>query len=319
MEKLKVKHDHKLTDILKVGIFAIFLLLPFFTWLPSGLYYAFNEHAVTENETIEKYETKQVDFNQQSKNVITQYTDQYGWYGAQTTLVLNNGIFEATPVTNADYPGINSPMIKPIENHIYIISCYFKGADTLHLNFGGYDASIGTNLNINDFNYIEFRLQVTQTSNYGIALFVPTSVYPNISLEFYNKINVFDLTQMFGNGNEPTLSEFRDIYPLDYYEFTLSKLEILDIPTGETTTYTNITNQLVYNWQSMWNSPLYYWTNVSILNTGLTNFCNILGINTTAYITNLITYELIIVTIYIVIDIVLTLFKWLTHMVSSKE
>lgn len=62
MEKLKVKHDHTLTDKIKVGIFALFLILPILVFLPNCLYYGFNEHATnTETTTINyKYESNEV-------------------------------------------------------------------------------------------------------------------------------------------------------------------------------------------------------------------------------------------------------------------
>lgn len=62
MEKLKVKHDHTLTDIIKVGIFALFLILPILVFLPNCLYYGFNEHATnTETTTINyKYQSNEV-------------------------------------------------------------------------------------------------------------------------------------------------------------------------------------------------------------------------------------------------------------------
>ena len=35
---------------------------------------------------------------------------------------------------------------------------------------------------------------------------------------------VFDLTQMFGSGNEPTIAEFGSLFPLSYYQFTQGEL-----------------------------------------------------------------------------------------------
>ena len=55
MEKLKAKHDHKLTDILKVMIFALFLILPGLIVLPSMLYYGVNKYATAPTEEIQKY------------------------------------------------------------------------------------------------------------------------------------------------------------------------------------------------------------------------------------------------------------------------
>ena len=67
MKLEKLEHKHNLTNILKVSIFALFLLLPFIAILPSTLYFAFNEHAneytqQTITETYE-YETNEVNSN----------------------------------------------------------------------------------------------------------------------------------------------------------------------------------------------------------------------------------------------------------------
>ena len=62
MEKLKAKHDHKLTDILKVLIFTLFLILPIMTFLPSCLYYGCNKYA-TDGQTTTinyKYQSNEV-------------------------------------------------------------------------------------------------------------------------------------------------------------------------------------------------------------------------------------------------------------------
>lgn len=43
-----------------------------------------------------------------------------------------------------------------------------------------------------------------------------TTDYTN--LKFY--LNIFDLSQIFGAGNEPTIDEFKALFPLDYYGYT---------------------------------------------------------------------------------------------------
>ena len=41
-----------------------------------------------------------------------------------------------------------------------------------------------------------------------------------------NSFMVFELTQMFGSGYEPTtLSQFREMYPNFYYEYTLTQMQ----------------------------------------------------------------------------------------------
>ena len=46
-------------------------------------------------------------------------------------------------------------------------------------------------------------------------------------LKFKN-INIFDLTQMFGEGNEPTIEEFEAMFPNDYYEYNEGELKSID-------------------------------------------------------------------------------------------
>jgi len=92
-----------------------------------------------------------------------------------------------------------------------------------------------------------------------------------------------------------------------YYGFNEHANQVQSIPT-----------EMVNAWKTMWTTDVFSWTQNSILYTGLTNFTGVLGINQASCINNLLTYELIITTIYIVLDIVLTLFKWLTH-IGQKE
>lgn len=42
------------------------------------------------------------------------------------------------------------------------------------------------------------------------------------------KVNVFDLTQMFGEGNEPTLEEFEAMFPNSYYEYNEGELKSIE-------------------------------------------------------------------------------------------
>jgi len=52
-----------------------------------------------------------------------------------------------------------------------------------------------------------------------------------------NKQNVFDLTKMFGAGNEPsTVAEFEALYPLDYYDYTPTPILINNAASGIETT-----------------------------------------------------------------------------------
>ena len=50
-------------------------------------------------------------------------------------------------------------------------------------------------------------------------------VFPQNTNAVFDSIQVFDLTQMFGSGNEPTsIDQFTSLYPLPYYDYTTGKL-----------------------------------------------------------------------------------------------
>lgn len=45
------------------------------------------------------------------------------------------------------------------------------------------------------------------------------------------RMNIFDLTQMFGSGNEPTIEEFEAMFPADYYPYNAG--ELMSAPVNE--------------------------------------------------------------------------------------
>lgn len=276
MEKLKVKHDHKLTDILKVGIFAIFLLLPFFTYAPTALYYGVNEYAVN--------------------NTTTQVDIQYK--------------YQSNEVNSTD---------DLVEGNIYLTNWQdMYPSDFLHENEYLTFQLLG-NLSVRDANRDE--------------PLVPTSFTPYTYLKIYGEDTALFITDFnddyimsydnFGDFANDIVIKIIDINIVDtrtsissIFRYTdYNEIDSVDVQTDIQNT---ISQQMYNSWQTMWETPMYSWTNNSILKTSLDNFTGVFGVNNQSYITNLITYELIIVAIYIVIDIVLTLFKWLTHLLGER-
>lgn len=65
--------------------------------------------------------------------------------------------------------------------------------------------------------------EVSRTNCVLYAYFIAGWITDGLSFS----LNIFDLTQMFGEGNEPTtVEEFRDMYPADYYDYTLSDWQV---------------------------------------------------------------------------------------------
>ena len=112
MEKLKVKHDHKLTDILKVGIFCLFLILPILCFLPSCIYYGFNEHATAQtsevNTTIETETTNAINYENATdiplSNSDIELNKMYLWDSRKVTSFPSfNGSAQCTYINIIDY------------------------------------------------------------------------------------------------------------------------------------------------------------------------------------------------------------------------
>ena len=305
MEKLKAKHDHKLTNILKVFIFAIFLLMPLMVWLPTCFYYGVNEHAETPTTQIEQ--TRKVRMSQLialPENITT--NNNYTTYTYDT----NNKTINLTVNQTGQVwqNGLRTSNISPTVNHIYL--CTFSTTYTGLLQSEYKDGNRQDITNVGYERYIRFTRQTEGTMGLiGLA----TGTTGNFDI---TNLNLFDLTFMYGSGNEPTYAEFRETFTESYYEYG-NDYE-LEIGTGVFDTYTDITKNINYAWKSTWEQPIFNWTNESVLKQGLDNFTGVFGVTDTSYFTNLIVYELIMVAIYVVIDIVITLFTWLTHLIGEK-
>lgn len=59
---------------------------------------------------------------------------------------------------------------------------------------------------------------------FGFAGFSGGEVVEDVQI----KVNIFDLTKMFGEGNEPTIEEFEAMFPNDYYEYNEGELLSFD-------------------------------------------------------------------------------------------
>ena len=311
MEKLKAKHDHSLTDILKVLIFSLFLLIPGIMFLPSMLYFGFNHEANAPVKEVQVQENLKVDFNQ--KYICTDYT-----YTRNGVTFTRNAETQYICVYGTNDSLINYPQLIKISNQVQNHKYYFKytgikeGISWLWQVYNN-DTFIA---NKNFWTPNEY-IYIFNDINANASSFVPYQATTNININVEGRINIYDLTQMFGEGNEPSIAEFNALFPNSYYEYTESQEMILTVD-GPTEQVIDITTQLEWNWEQIWQRPILSWTKYSILKQGLDAFTNVFGVLQTSYITNLIAYELIMVAIYIVIDIVISIFKWLTHLIGTK-
>lgn len=117
------------------------------------------------------------------------------------------------------------------ENHIYLAKAIVKndGDGTIEFTHYGYGKSIqrirGTNNSSKDFKKIYDFSKVKYTGAVIFQFYVKADEYP-VSFEYKkDSFNVFDLTKMFGAGNEPsTVEEFEAMFPADYYDYNEGEL-----------------------------------------------------------------------------------------------
>lgn len=164
--------------------------------VPSGSHYA----------SIDMVGGKSVVWNQLVTEKIAAANNGY-------TAIAQNSIY----VFNGTSTSINAAFsikLKNNQNHKYLISLrYISGSiDGGYLQFSTQswgvstvnEAVIFTNTSENDYWYYVFK-----TSDVGVVM-TDYTVVPQL----------FDLTQIFGAGNEPaTVEEFEAMFPLDYYPY----------------------------------------------------------------------------------------------------
>lgn len=78
------------------------------------------------------------------------------------------------------------------------------------------------NINVNKQGY-RFKSVVSQT-NRKVNIQLENGTF-NKNFSCY--INLFDLTQMYGEGNEPTIEQFLIDFPNEYYDYTTSQIIII--------------------------------------------------------------------------------------------
>ena len=144
--------------------------------------------------------------------------------------------------TSTQYATIGKTATSLVYGHKYYVRFYVKyGAGNTN------DSSVGFKLG--NFGYDEFSMPFFPTDSFVLQEHIST-LNPSagsginqsgfikysdsskvLSIE-WNNLQIFDLTQMFGVGNEPaTPSEFRAMFPDDYYPYNAGELKSI-MPTS---------------------------------------------------------------------------------------
>lgn len=109
-------------------------------------------------------------------------------------------------------------------------------------------------------------------------------------------------------------------YDVDQFIFECPKeyipIESVDTITQEMT----ITENLQYEFEKQWlNNPLFNWTQNNPIKQPINQFVAIFGIEQNTTLTNYLTYMISFIAIYIIFDIIIELFTFLTHILTSKN
>ena len=272
MEKLK--HNHLFTDVIKVGIFALLLILPILCFIPTGFYYGFNEHAEAQTkEVIKDTETTTTNATYY-ENGTTKPTDN-------TEIEINKMyVWDSRKVSSYPMTGtLLCDYLEIIDSNNATITNEITDQQVIYL------------LTLSVYNG-EQRYTINPNNGYIVIAFMAKQA-PNFN-NYYQGVDILNF-HILQNTTQTTTT------------------------TTETETYNMSISESMYQaWEDVWTSPLFNWTNNTPLNTGLTGFVNIFGITTNSYISSYIIYLLSITGIYVVIDIVLEVFKWLTHLIGNK-
>lgn len=142
---------------------------------------------------------------------------------ANANISVDNNIATVTTSSNGD--NYITQLFNFTVNHKYYVSLNTKSSriDTLVLfiYFGGSTNHVyKRSTKANEWEKQKILFTVVNNTYNEIRLQIP-----NVDvINQYKNIRIHDLTQMFGEGNEPTIEEFEAMYPDDYYEYNEGEL-----------------------------------------------------------------------------------------------
>lgn len=299
------KHDvrkwlHAVLDLLPVILIPVFMIYSHRHTIDSG------SISVPQNQV--------VDFNQQVRNGNFNNTDYW--------MNISDDYNTLTSVDNTLKVDVLSTNMARYYYVAYNVLDEIKIGDEYLLRF---------DIIHNDFNVLVVEIggdnQQSFTSSYVSAIFNVTNTYNNQLLFFPGSVselgyyqianvNLFNLTQMFGRGNEPTSQQFDTWYTSEYYEYTLSHKELLKGISTITYDDTDIMSQVVYQ---LYNSVDKYFNMGNVFNmTGVYDWFNLNIFNGNAPISiyivwNIVLYEFVMDLLFLLYG----LFMWFIDMVEK--
>lgn len=130
-----------------------------------------------------------------------------------------------------------------VVGHKYLIKCYVKSSiDQTTEKFYVTKVNSGSTTSIQSKTLAKdvwTKFAVIHTNQTGLGYGFETKPLNNIGTYNVRNYQIFDLTQMFGEGNEPTLEEFEMMFPLNYYPYNTGTIKNLKLPVYDCSGYGN--------------------------------------------------------------------------------
>lgn len=167
------------------------------------------EDIATGTARIESIKGNAIAWNQLIKNGDLSQGTQY-WRTLRGSISIEDGFLKCEPASTSSFYVQQS--FGTIADHKYIIRCTHKGSDqfTCKVRFGTTDVSTFQVLTEEQDTSLIVIATTTNSENY--LRYLPTST-SNLSTLYIKNVQIFDLTLIYGEGNEPaTVDLFEDDY-----------------------------------------------------------------------------------------------------------
>lgn len=168
--------------------------------VPSGAKYA----------GVDKVGGKSVVWNQLVQN--GNFTEASSWTTSNATMTVSNNI--GTVIQN-NISGYINKIVNTVRGRKYLAMLDIKGVEGKTYTFNGVLANL-----VADGTW-QRRMEIFTASGEKTYLVVGQKSEDEFPVEWQIRNTcIFDLTKMFGAGNEPTIEEFEDMFPADYYPYS---------------------------------------------------------------------------------------------------
>lgn len=109
--------------------------------------------------------------------------------------------------------------------HKYLQMCDVQAPKVFNFAIGTTNRpDVNTNLSANTYHHVSTIKEFQETSNEFRFNFNSNNAWEGTETVYIKNAVLFDLTQMFGAGNEPTVEEFTSLFPLPYYDYNVGTL-----------------------------------------------------------------------------------------------